>query len=134
LEKYTLEVHRKERCWYLTEVLIGPVVVMAVFLLLKQSASVILSGIVTPEFSGAEVSIYFTMGLSFVLGYFIRRTLGIFDAIKDKLPLLKDIQEDKKEREIKLKFEKELREKIEKELNEKYKETLVLCEKLKEKL
>ena len=34
-------------------------------------------------------SIYLTLGISLTLGLYIRRTLGIFDFIKDKLPLPK---------------------------------------------
>jgi len=70
----------------MTEAVIGPVVVVAVFFLLKQLTGTLLSGFAEEEVKG---SIYVALGLSFTLGLFIRRTLGIFDFIKDKLPLPK---------------------------------------------
>ena len=85
--KYTKDVYDKEKYWYLTEVVIGPIVIVAVFFLLKQFIGTLLTGITEEEVKG---SIYITLGLSFVLGLYIRRTLGIFDFIKQKLPLPKN--------------------------------------------
>jgi uncharacterized coiled-coil protein SlyX len=86
--EYTKQKHRSEIYWYLVEVAIGPVVVIAVFFLLKQFIGTILSGITITE-EDVRGSIFLTLGISFSLGLFIRRSLGIFDFIKDKLPLPK---------------------------------------------
>jgi hypothetical protein len=82
--KYTKGMFERERYWYLAEVAIGPIVVIAVFFLLKQFIGTIITGITEEDVRG---SIYMTLGISFALGLFIRRTLGIFNVIKDKLPL-----------------------------------------------
>jgi hypothetical protein len=82
--KYSKMMYEREKYWYITEVVIGPVVVVAVFFLLKQFIGTIIEGITEEEVRG---SIYMTLGLSFALGLYIRRTLGIFDFIKNKLPL-----------------------------------------------
>ena len=82
--KYTKGVFKRERYWYLTETVIGPIVVIAAFFLLKQTIGTMLMGITEEEVRG---SVYLTLGVSFTLGLFIRRTLGIFNFIKDKLPL-----------------------------------------------
>jgi hypothetical protein len=84
--KYTIALYNREIYWYVTEIIVGPFVVIAAFFLLKQFIATILTGITAEEVRG---SIYLTLGISFVLGLFIRRTYGIFDAIKDKLPLPK---------------------------------------------
>jgi len=70
--------------WYLVEIIMGPIVVIAVFFLLKQFIGALMSGVSEEDVKG---SIYMTLGVSFTLGLFIRRTLGIFNYIKDKLPL-----------------------------------------------
>ncbi len=82
--KYTKGMFKREIYWYLTEIFIGPIIVIAVFFLLKQFIGVIMTGITEEDIRG---SIYLTLGISFTLGLFIRRTLGIFNIIKDKLPL-----------------------------------------------
>jgi len=82
--KYTKGMFKREIYWYLTEIVIGPIVVIAAFFLLKQTIGTMLMGITEEEVRG---SIYLTLGVSFTLGLFIRRTLGIFNFIKDKLPL-----------------------------------------------
>ncbi|MFA5924574.1 MAG: hypothetical protein WC856_25350 [Methylococcaceae bacterium] len=84
--KYTMASYNREKYWYITEVIVGPFVIIAAFFLLKQFIATILGGITEEDVSG---SIYLTLGISFVLGLFIRRTFGIFDAIKDNLPLPK---------------------------------------------
>lgn len=81
---YTKLQYKKEKYWYFTELIIGPIVIMAVFFLLKQSTVTILKGITTETIKG---SIYMTLGLSFTLGLFLRRTLGIFDVIKQRMPV-----------------------------------------------
>jgi len=85
--KYTKGMYEKEVPWYIAEVVIGPIIVVAAFFLLRQFVGTFMSGIAEEEVRG---SIYLTLGISFALGLFIRRTLGIFDYIKDKLPLPKD--------------------------------------------
>jgi len=52
--------------------------------LLKQFIGTLITGVTEEEVRG---STYLTLGVSFILDYFIRRTLGIFDFIKNKLPL-----------------------------------------------
>ncbi|MBI5326937.1 MAG: hypothetical protein HZB80_01380 [Deltaproteobacteria bacterium] len=84
--KYTRLMYEQERHWYLTEAVIGPIVVVAVFFILKQFIGTLIEGITEEDVGG---SIYTTLGLSFTLGLFLRRTLGIFDFIKDRLPLPK---------------------------------------------
>ncbi len=84
--KFTKGVFKREIYWYLAEVVIGPIVIIAAFFLLKQTIGTVLMGITEEEVRG---SIYLTLGVSFTLGLFIRRTLGIFNFIKDKLPLPK---------------------------------------------
>ncbi|MCR4320012.1 MAG: hypothetical protein NUV74_06705 [Candidatus Brocadiaceae bacterium] len=85
--KYTKLVFHYEKYWYLTEIFIGPIVVVSAFFLLKQFIGILITGVTEEEVRG---SIYLTLGVSFTLGYFIRRTLGIFDFIKNKLPLPKE--------------------------------------------
>lgn len=85
--KYTKLVFHYEKYWYLTEIFIGPIVVVSAFFLLKQFIGTLITGVTEEEVRG---SIYLTLGVSFTLGYFIRRTLGIFDFIKNKLPLPKE--------------------------------------------
>lgn len=86
-EKYTKRVFHYEKYWYLTEIFIGPIVVVSAFFLLKQFIGTLITGVTEEDVRG---SIYLTLGVSFTLGYFIRRTLGIFDFIKNKLPLPKE--------------------------------------------
>lgn len=86
-EKYTKRVFHYEKYWYLTEIFIGPIVVVSAFFLLKQFIGPLITGVTEEDVRG---SIYLTLGVSFTLGYFIRRTLGIFDFIKNKLPLPKE--------------------------------------------
>ncbi|MBA3037141.1 MAG: hypothetical protein FP814_11690 [Desulfobacterium sp.] len=81
---YTKEMFEDEIYWYLVEIIMGPIVVIAVFFLLKQFIGALMSGVSEEDVKG---SIYMTLGVSFTLGLFIRRTLGIFNYIKDKLPL-----------------------------------------------
>lgn len=71
----------------MTEVFLGPIVVVAVFFLLKQFISTLIEGVTFEEVRG---SVYMTLGVSFALGLYIRRTLGVFDFIKKKLPLPDD--------------------------------------------
>lgn len=85
--KYTKQIFHYEKYWYLTELFIGPIVVVSAFFLLKQFIGTLITGVTEEDVSG---SIYLTLGVSFILGYFIRRTLGIFDFIKNKLPLPKE--------------------------------------------
>lgn len=85
--KYTKLVFHYEKYWYLTEIFIGPIVVVSAFFLLKQFIGTLITGVTEEDVRG---SIYLTLGVSFTLGYFIRRTLGIFDFIKNKLPLPKE--------------------------------------------
>ena len=85
--KYTKLVFHYEKYWYLTEIFIGPIVVVSAFFLLKQFIGTLITGVTEEEVRG---SIYLTLGVSFTLGYFIRRTLGIFDFIKNRLPLPKE--------------------------------------------
>jgi hypothetical protein len=82
--KYTREIFSKEWRWYLTEIVIGPIVVTTAFFLLSIIISGFLEGITEEQIRS---SIYLTLGVSFTLGFFIRRTLGILDFIKNKLPL-----------------------------------------------
>lgn len=84
--RYTRMTYEEEKYWYLTEVFIGPIVVAAVFFLLKQFVGTLIEGITEEEVRG---SVYTTLGISFTLGLFLRRTLGIFNVIKDRLPLPK---------------------------------------------
>lgn len=84
--KYTKLMYDKEKYWYITEIVAGPIIVAAVFFLLKQFIGTVMQGITEEEVRG---SIYLTLGISFTLGLYIRRTLGIFDFIKEKLPLPK---------------------------------------------
>jgi len=85
--KYTKGMYEREIPWYIAEVVIGPIIVVAAFFLLRQFVGTFMTGIAEEEVRG---SIYLTLGISFALGLFIRRTLGIFNYIKDKLPLPKD--------------------------------------------
>ena len=85
--KYTKGMYAREVPWYIAEMVIGPVIVVAVFFLLKQFVGTFMTGIAEEE---VRRSIYLTLGISFALGLFIRRTLGIFNYIKEKLPLPKD--------------------------------------------
>lgn len=85
--KYTKGMYERESPWYIAEVVIGPIIVVAAFFLLRQFVGTFMTGIAEEEVRG---SIYLTLGISFALGLFIRRTLGIFNYIKDKLPLPKD--------------------------------------------
>jgi len=82
--KYTKGRYTMEKYWYLTEIFVGPIVVVAVFFLLRQFIGTFMAGLAEEEVKG---SIYLTLGISFTLGLFIRRTLGIFDFVKEKLPL-----------------------------------------------
>ena len=82
--EFTKERFDNEVLWYITEVFIGPVVIVAAFFLLNQFIGAMMSGVSAED---VRMSIYLTLGLSFILGLFLRRTLGIFDSIKDKLPL-----------------------------------------------
>jgi len=82
--EFTKERFDNEVLWYLTEIFIGPVVIVAAFFLLNQFIGTMLSGVSTDN---VRMSIYITLGLSFTLGLFLRRTLGIFDSIKNRLPL-----------------------------------------------
>ncbi|VAV85863.1 hypothetical protein MNBD_DELTA01-918 [hydrothermal vent metagenome] len=63
---------------------IGPVVVISVFFILK----VLLESLAGSPYSQDDIrgSIHITLGVSFALGLYIRRSLGIFNFIKDKLP------------------------------------------------
>lgn len=81
--KFTVEMFEKEKYWYLTEVMIAPVVVAAVFFLLSGITSSVLEGITDSDVKG---SVFTRLAVSFTLGLFIRRSLGVFDFIKDKLP------------------------------------------------
>jgi hypothetical protein len=83
---YTKKQYSKEWRWYLTEVVVGPIVVMAAFLLFGIVISRLLEGVTASE-EQIRTSIYLSIGVSFTLGFFIRRTLGVFDFIKNKLPL-----------------------------------------------
>jgi hypothetical protein len=82
--EFTKERFDNEVLWYLTEVFIGPIVIVAAFFLLNQFIGTMVSGVSAED---VRLSIYITLGLSFTLGLFLRRTLGIFDSIKNKLPL-----------------------------------------------
>ncbi|MCP3899072.1 MAG: hypothetical protein GY707_04980 [Desulfobacteraceae bacterium] len=82
--EFTKERFDNEVLWYLTEVFIGPIVIVAAFFLLNQFIGTMMSGVSAED---VRMSIYITLGLSFTLGLFLRRTLGIFDSIKNKLPL-----------------------------------------------
>ncbi|MBI2472002.1 MAG: hypothetical protein HYV59_12295 [Planctomycetes bacterium] len=84
--KYTKGMYDREKSWYIAEIVTGPIIVVAVFFLLRQFVGAFMTGIAEEEVRG---SIYLTLGISFALGLFIRRTLGIFDYIKEKLPLPK---------------------------------------------
>ena len=84
--KYTKGRYETEIYWYLAEVITGPIIVVAFFFLLRQFIGTFMTGLAEDEVRG---SIYLTLGISFTLGLFIRRTLGIFDFIKEKLPLPK---------------------------------------------
>ena len=64
----------------------GPMVVVAAFFLLNQFISTLLQGFTEEDVKG---STYVTLGISFVLGLFVRRTPGIFDLAKNTLPLPK---------------------------------------------
>lgn len=85
--KYTKEVYGKEISWYIAEIVIGPIVVVAAFFLIRQFIGTLITGITEDEIGG---SIYLTLGVSFTLGLFIRRTLGVFDYVKKSLPLPKE--------------------------------------------
>jgi len=80
--EYSALFFKKEKLWYWTEVFIGPVVVIAVFFLLKQMVGGIIKGVTEEDVRG---SIYLTLGISFTLGLYIRRSLGVFSKIKTKL-------------------------------------------------
>jgi hypothetical protein len=82
--KYTKEMYEEEWRWYVTEVAVGPVVVVVAFLLLDIIMSSLIAGVTENQI---RTSIYLTVGVSFVLGFFVRRTLGILDVIKNKLPI-----------------------------------------------
>ncbi len=80
-EKYSSHVLELEKLWYWTEVIIGPFVVIAVFFLLKQMVGSVINGVTENEVRG---SIYMTLGISFTLGLYIRRSLGVFNRFKQK--------------------------------------------------
>jgi len=82
--EYSRATYTREKLWYLTEIAIGPVVVIAVFFILK----VLLESLTGSPYSQEDIrgSIHITLGVSFALGLYIRRSLGIFNFIKDKLP------------------------------------------------
>lgn len=84
---YTKGKYEKELPWYIAEMVMGPVIVVAVFFLLKQFVGTFIAGVAEED---VRSSIYLTLGISFALGLFIRRTLGVFNFIKDKLPLPKE--------------------------------------------
>ncbi len=81
---YSKATYMREKFWYLTEIAIGPVVVISVFFILK----VLLESLSGSPYSQDDIrgSIHITLGVSFALGLYIRRSLGIFNFIKDKLP------------------------------------------------
>ncbi len=81
---FTKGRYEKELPWYIAEMAIGPIVVVAVFFLLRQTVGTLIAGVAEED---VQSSIFLTLGISFTLGFFIRRTLGIFNFIKDKLPL-----------------------------------------------
>ncbi|HHT9111152.1 MAG TPA: hypothetical protein ACFYDZ_08360 [Candidatus Brocadiaceae bacterium] len=85
--KYTKGMYEREVPWYIAEIVMGPVIVVAVFFLLRQFIGTFMTGVAEEE---VRSSIYLTLGISFALGLFIRRTLGVFNFIKEKLPLPKD--------------------------------------------
>lgn len=87
--KYSKEIYENEKYWYIVEIFMGPIVVIAVFFLLKQVIGALMTGITEEDIRG---SIYMTLGVSFTLGLFIRRTLGIFDYFKNKFPLPKALE------------------------------------------
>ncbi|OQY99060.1 MAG: hypothetical protein B6D35_10370 [Candidatus Brocadia sp. UTAMX2] len=84
---YTKGKYEKELPWYIAEMVMGPVIVVAVFFLLRQFVGTFIAGVAEED---VRSSIYLTLGISFALGLFIRRTLGVFNFIKDKLPLPKE--------------------------------------------
>ncbi len=83
-DKYSKAIYMREKFWYLTEIAIGPVVVISVFFILK----VLLESLSGSPYSQDDIrgSIHITLGVSFALGLYIRRSLGVFNFIKDKLP------------------------------------------------
>ena len=83
---YTKLQYKKEKFWYWTELAIGPIVVVAVFFLFKQVIGNIIKAS-TGQGTPGPISIYMTLGISFALGLFLRRTLGVFDRIKQVLPV-----------------------------------------------
>jgi len=64
-------MYERESPWYIAEVVIGPIIVVAAFFLLRQFVGTFMTGIAEEEVRG---SIYLTLGISFALGLFIRRT------------------------------------------------------------
>lgn len=85
--RYTKGMYEREVPWYIAEIVMGPVIVVAVFFLLRQFIGTFMAGVAEEE---VRSSIYLTLGISFTLGLFIRRTLGVFNYFKDKLPLPKN--------------------------------------------
>lgn len=61
----------------IAELIITPLVVLTVFFLFPFTD--------IKTFAPSELSIYMTMGISFILGFAIRRTVGLLDNIKRKL-------------------------------------------------
>jgi hypothetical protein len=61
----------------IAEIIITPPVVLIVFFLFPFTD--------IKTFTPSELSIYMTMGISFMLGFAIRRTVGLLDNIKRRL-------------------------------------------------
>ncbi len=62
---------------FLTEIVITPIVVIAIFFLFALTR--------LSNFIPSESSIYTILGISFILGFAIRRTVGLLDNIKKKI-------------------------------------------------
>ena len=73
----TLGVDRQDIATMAAEALMAPVVACVIFFLLEKTG--------ITEISAAGESTFVVLGFAFVLGYAIRRTVGILDNIKKRL-------------------------------------------------
>jgi hypothetical protein len=64
----------REWPWYITEIIVGPFVVMAFFFIAGKATASMIEGITETEI---KTSIYLTMGIAFVLGFYVRRTFEL---------------------------------------------------------
>jgi hypothetical protein len=71
---YSMGRLNREWPWYITEIIIGPFVVISVFFIAGKATASLIEGITESEI---KTSIYLTMGLAFVLGFYIRRTIEL---------------------------------------------------------